>query len=32
MTTTREPQRTTSGKLTMAEILEIFTATGRQPL
>jgi cyclopropane-fatty-acyl-phospholipid synthase len=31
MTTTREPARTT-GKLSMAEILEIFTATGRQPL
>src|SRR5208337_2386585 len=32
MTTTREPNRTTAGKLSMAEILEIFTATGRQPL
>ena len=31
MTTTREPVRTT-GKLSMAEILEIFTATGQQPL
>jgi cyclopropane-fatty-acyl-phospholipid synthase len=33
MTTTREPERPTkSGKLSMAEILEIFTATGAQPL
>ena len=32
MTTTREPERSTTGKLSMAEILEIFTATGRQPL
>jgi cyclopropane-fatty-acyl-phospholipid synthase len=32
MTTTREPQRTRSGKLSMAEILEIFTAAGGQPL
>jgi cyclopropane-fatty-acyl-phospholipid synthase len=31
MTTTREPHRT-SGKLSMAEILEIFAATGREPL
>jgi cyclopropane-fatty-acyl-phospholipid synthase len=31
MTTTREPART-SGKLSMAEILEIFTANGQQPL
>ena len=31
MTTTREPQRTT-GKLSMAEVLAIFTATGRHPL
>ncbi len=35
MTTTREPRRTTppfGGKFTMAEILEIFAATGRHPL
>jgi len=32
MTTTKEPNRTTPRKLSMAEILEIFTATGRQPL
>ena len=32
MTTTREPERTTTGKLTMAEVLEIFTATGGHPL
>lgn len=32
MTTTREPHRTTTGKLSMAEILEIFAATGREPL
>lgn len=32
MTTTREPFRTSSGKLTMAQILEIFAATGRHPL
>ena len=33
MTTTKEPDaHTTTGKLSMAEILEIFTATGRQPL
>jgi cyclopropane fatty-acyl-phospholipid synthase-like methyltransferase len=32
MTTTREPERTTTGKLSMAEVLEIFTAAGRQPL
>jgi hypothetical protein len=32
MTTTGEPERTTTGKLSMAEILEIFTATGGQPL
>jgi cyclopropane-fatty-acyl-phospholipid synthase len=31
MTATREPQRTT-GKLSMAEVLAIFTATGRHPL
>jgi len=31
MTTTREPQRAT-GKLSMAEVLAIFTATGRHPL
>ncbi len=29
---TREPHHTTTGKLSMAEILEIFAATGRQPL
>lgn len=32
MTTTREPHSTTAGKLSMAEILAIFAATGRQPL
>src|ERR1700739_4543653 len=32
MTTTREPQRTTSGKLTMAEILDVSPAPGPQPL
>lgn len=32
MTTTREPHRTRAGKLSMAEILEIFAATGREPL
>jgi len=32
MTTTKEPNRTTSRKLSVAEILEIFTATGRDPL
>jgi cyclopropane fatty-acyl-phospholipid synthase-like methyltransferase len=32
MTTTKEPHHTTTGKLSMAEILEIFAATGRQPL
>jgi cyclopropane-fatty-acyl-phospholipid synthase len=32
MTTTREPERTKSGKLSMAEVLEIFTATGGCPL
>ena len=32
MTTTREPDRATAGKLSMAEVLEIFTATGRHPL
>jgi len=35
MTTTREPHRTTQlswGKLSMAEVLALFTATGRQPL
>jgi cyclopropane fatty-acyl-phospholipid synthase-like methyltransferase len=31
VTATREPQRTT-GKLSMAEVLAIFTATGRHPL
>ncbi len=29
---TREPHRTTTGKLSMAQILEIFAATGRHPL
>src|SRR5271156_7095626 len=32
MTTTREPDRATTGKLSMAEVLEIFTATGQNPL
>ncbi len=32
MTTTREPERATTGKLNMAEVLEIFTAAGRHPL
>lgn len=32
MTTIREPHRTTAGKLSMAEILAIFAATGRQLL
>src|ERR1700757_5224767 len=32
MTTTKEPHHTTTGKLNMAEILEIFAATGRHPL
>ncbi len=32
MTTTREPERAATGKLSMAEVLEIFTATGRHPL
>ncbi|WP_197518275.1 class I SAM-dependent methyltransferase [Mycobacterium sp. E3198] len=32
MTTTREPHHTTTGKLSMAEILELFAATGRHPL
>jgi cyclopropane fatty-acyl-phospholipid synthase-like methyltransferase len=35
MTTTREPRQTThlaGGKLSMAEVLALFTATGRQPL
>src|SRR6201996_5871678 len=32
MTTTRDPARTSSRKLSLAEILEIFTATGCQPL
>lgn len=32
MTTTKEPKHIPTGKLSMAEILEIFTATGRQPL
>ncbi|MEY8013867.1 class I SAM-dependent methyltransferase [Mycobacterium servetii] len=32
MTTIREPHRTTARKLSMAEILAIFAATGRQPL
>ena len=29
MTTTKEPRRTTTRKLSMAEILEVFTATGQ---
>src|ERR1700756_2954107 len=32
MKTTKEPHNTTTGKLSMAEILEIFAATGRHPL
>lgn len=32
MTTTKEPHRATAGKLSMAEILEIFAATGPHPL
>jgi cyclopropane-fatty-acyl-phospholipid synthase len=32
MTTTREPERATTGRLNMAEVLEIFTAAGGQPL
>jgi cyclopropane-fatty-acyl-phospholipid synthase len=32
MTTTREPYRAMTGKLNMAEVLALFTATGRQPL
>ncbi|MGD1172905.1 class I SAM-dependent methyltransferase [Mycobacterium seoulense] len=32
MTTTKEPHRAATGKLSMAEILEIFAATGRHPL
>lgn len=32
MTTTRQPHPRTNGKLSMAEILEIFAATGRHPL
>ncbi|MGV0554355.1 SAM-dependent methyltransferase, partial [Mycobacterium kansasii] len=32
MTTTKEPHRTSHGKLSMAEILEVFAATGRHPL
>ena len=32
MTTTRNLNHTTAGKLSMAEVLEIFTATGREPL
>lgn len=32
MTTTKDSHHTTTGKLSMAEILEIFAATGRQPL
>ena len=32
MTTTKESHRATTGKLSMAEILEIFAATGRHPL
>jgi cyclopropane-fatty-acyl-phospholipid synthase len=32
MTTTKEPHHSTTGKLSMAEILEIFAATGRHPL
>ncbi len=32
MTTTKEPRRAGIGKLSMAEVLEVFAATGRQPL
>ena len=32
MTTTQEPDRATTGKLSMAEVLEILTATGQHPL
>jgi cyclopropane-fatty-acyl-phospholipid synthase len=32
MTTTKEPQRRATGRLSMAEIVEIFAATGREPL
>lgn len=32
MTTTRQPHRSRTGKLSMAEILEVFAATGRHPL
>jgi cyclopropane fatty-acyl-phospholipid synthase-like methyltransferase len=32
MTTTNEHNRTTTGKLSLAEILELFAATGRHPL
>ncbi len=32
MTTTNHPSRTTTGKFSMAEVLEIFAATGRHPL
>jgi cyclopropane-fatty-acyl-phospholipid synthase len=32
MTTTREPDRPTTGKLNMAQVLAIFTATGGYPL
>jgi cyclopropane-fatty-acyl-phospholipid synthase len=32
LTTTKEPERATTGKLSMAEVLEIFTAAGQHPL
>ena len=32
MTTTKQPHRSPTGKLSMAEILEVFAATGRHPL
>ena len=32
MTTTREPDRTTTGKLSMAEVLAMLTTSGREPL
>ena len=32
MTTTRDYNRTTTGKFSMAEVLEIFAATGRNPM
>ena len=32
MTTTKQPHRSRTGKLSMAEILEVFAATGRHPL